>query len=311
MIVNQKISCSTWGYRTSRFKDWKLGDIVRSVSNIGYGGIEIVTRPFCLDDMSSEEIEDVTNLLSSHSLQLVCLSPSFDFLNPQTGSLENEIAFLKKYVDLAVKMKAPTIRVTGTMRLPKGMSREEGIEIEVKALKECAKYAEDKDVKLALENHGRFDAIPKNIIEIVNKVNSDYLGICLHPRPQGHEEDTLKILDALGEKVFHTHLMDWQLPPLKYREVIKLRNKGEPIENLVAKFGKELVDKALSWRSEVVALGEGDVDLKTHIERLKDKGYNGWYNFEGMGGGAGIPEYYAKRAFDYLKDLLLKIGIEG
>ncbi len=306
-----KISCSTWSYCTGTFRQWKLEDIVRSISNIGYRGIEIVAQPWPLAEMPHNEIKSIVDLLSSYNLQLVCISPVFDFLNPQTGSFEKEIELLKKYVDLAVEMGAPILRVFGTMRLPEGLTREEGIEIEVRALKEGARYAEDADIKLALENHGRFDAVPENLIEIVTRVNSDYLGVCLHPRPRGHEEDTLKIVDALGEKIFHTHLMDWKLPPMEYREIIRLKRIGKSMESLVEKYGKDLVEKALAWKPEVVALGEGEVDLRTHIEKLRDKGYRGWYNFEGMGGGAGIPEYYAKRAFDYIKKLLMELGIGG
>jgi len=47
------------------------------------------------------------------------------------------------------------------------------------------------------------------------------------------------------------------------------------------------------------------------MEKLRDKGYRGWYNFEGMRRGAGILEYYAKRAFDYIKKLLMELGIGG
>jgi len=68
----------------------------------------------------------------------------------------------------------------------------------------------------------------------------------------------------------------------------------------------------ISYRGiEIVALGEGEVDLRTHMEKLRDKGCRGWYNFEGMRRGASILEYYAKRAFDYIKKLLMELGIGG
>jgi len=67
-------------------------------------------------------------------------------------------------------MGTSLLRVFGTMRLPKGLAREKGIEIEVKALKGGAKYAENANVKLVLENHGRFDTNPCNLIEIVAKL---------------------------------------------------------------------------------------------------------------------------------------------
>jgi len=84
-------------------------------------------------------------------------------------------------------------------------------------------------------------------IEIATRVDSDYLSVCLYPRPRSHEENTLlKIIDILGEKIFHTHLTDWKLPPMESREIIRLKRIGESMESLVQKYGKDLVEKALA-----------------------------------------------------------------
>ncbi|MEM2514070.1 MAG: hypothetical protein QXT06_02090 [Candidatus Bathyarchaeia archaeon] len=90
-----KISCSTWSYSANTFRQWWLEDIIRSISNIGYRGIEIVTQLWPLIDTPFSERRNIMDLLRSYDLQLVCISPSFDFLNLETGSFEKEVELLK------------------------------------------------------------------------------------------------------------------------------------------------------------------------------------------------------------------------
>jgi len=240
----KKISSSTWGYRK-----WNLENAIVSMAKIGYNGVEIVThhletsiRYHLTPNMERTRIEKVKKLTDSLGLKIVCISPENDFLKPVSGSVKGDVELIKKNIDMALELDCNLVRPFATWDKPEEMSREDAINIIVKGLKECAKYAEDKGVKLALENHGLFDTVPENLIDIVNKVSSDHLGVCLHTR-----EGFIGILKAIPEKIFHLHLMD---------------------------FKKLSEDYTLS-------LGEGDLDLEATLKILKEYGYDGWYNYEG------------------------------
>lgn len=299
----EKISISTWGYRK-----WNLEDAIASIAKIGYKGVEIVTHHLgtpinyhLTPNMRRTRIEKVKKLTDSLGLKIACISPASDFLKPISGSLKGDIELVKKNIDMALELDCNLVRPLAAWNKPEGMSREEAINVIVKGLKECVKYAEDKGVKLAIENHGLFDHVPDNLIDIVTKVSSDYLGVCLHTR-----EDFMDILKAIPDKIFHLHLMDFKKLPDDYKTIWNLKWTGLNKNQIASKtgFSMEFVKKVLSQRIPAVSLGEGDLDLETTLKILKEHGYNGWYNYEGHD--AENPEEDAKKSYSYIVRYLKK-----
>jgi len=293
----ERISCSTWGYRK-----WNFEDAVVSMAKIGYKGVEIVTHHLgtpisyhLTPNMGRTRVKKVKKLTDSLGLKIACISPASDFLKPISGSLKGDVELVKKNIDMALELDCNLVRPLAAWNKPKDMSREDAINVIVKGLKECVKYSEDRGVKLALENHGLFDRAPDNLIEIVTKVSSDYLGVCLHTR-----EDFMDILKAIPDKIFHLHLMDFKKLPEKYKTIWNLKWTGLN-KNLIASktgFPTEFVKKVLFRGIPAVSLGEGDLDLETTLKILKEHGYNGWYNYEGHD--ADNSEEDAKKSYLYM-----------
>ncbi len=100
------------------------------------------------------------------------------FTYPPGEARAKEIANVKKWIDLAVIMGAPHIRVfAGTQG--KNQSYDDAKKNCIQALEECAEYAGKKGVFLGLENHGGIVPDPEKIIDIVKAVNSQWVGINL------------------------------------------------------------------------------------------------------------------------------------
>jgi len=298
----ERISCSTWGYRK-----WNLENAVASMAKIGYKGVEIVTHHLGTPinyhlnpDMGRTRIKKVKKLTDSLGLKIVCISPESDFLKPVSGSLKGDIELIKKNIDMALELDCHLVRPLAAWKKPENMSREDAINVIVKGLKTCVKYAEDKEVKLALENHGLFDRVPDNLIAIVTKVSSDHLGVCLHTR-----EDFMDILKAIPEKIFHLHLMDFKKLSKDDKTVLNLKMTGLNKNQIVSKTGfpAEFVKKVLSQGIPAVSLGEGDLDVKITLKILKEHGYNGWYNYEGHN--AENPESDAKKSYSFIRKIRL------
>lgn len=298
----EKISCSTWGYRK-----WNLDDAVASMAKIGYKGVEIVTHDLGTPvkyhlnpEMGTTRIKKLKKLTDSLGLKIVCISPESDFLKPASGSVKGDVESIKKTIDMALELDCHLVRPLAAWKKPENLSREDAIDVIVKGLKQCVKYAEAKEVKLALENHGLFDRVPENLIAIVTKIASDHLGVCLHTR-----EDFMDILKAIPEKIFHLHLMDFKKLSKDYKTVLNLKMTGLNKNQIVSKtgFSADFVKKVLSQGIPLVSLGEGDLDVEATLKILKKNGYDGWYNYEGHD--AENPEKDAKKSYSFLKRIKL------
>lgn len=94
------------------------------------------------------------------------------------GSAERdkEIASTKLWIDHAATLGAPHVRVFAGAA-PKGVSFDEATANCIEAYRECAAYAEKKNILLGMENHGGIVAEPDNLLKIVRAVDSPMAGI--------------------------------------------------------------------------------------------------------------------------------------
>jgi sugar phosphate isomerase/epimerase len=100
---------------------------------------------------------------------------TFTAANPERRA--REIADVKKWVDHALVMGAPHIRVfAGT---EEGNTKAEAKKLCIAALEECAEYAGQKGVFLGIENHGGIVAEANDLLDIIKTVRSPWVGINL------------------------------------------------------------------------------------------------------------------------------------
>ena len=273
-----KISSSLWGFR-----QYQIEDAIPKIAAIGYTGIEIVMHPLGTDvkyhlnqdelPLSDEELDQLKKQLSTNNLNVACLSPSTDFLTPQSWGMQDSFEIVKNVVDLATKLGKPFVRPFPCATKPRSMTTEEALKIIVRGLKECAEYAESCDIKLAVDiTHSRVTNIPRNAVEVIGKVDSEYCGVNIHTTGK----TALLLAEAFiyngwDDKILHTHIVD-------SRRILK-----KPY-----------------WQS--VPLGEGDAYVEDFLRILRDARYSGWYNFEGR-------SEDAKASFDYLTTTLEKLRI--
>ena len=98
------------------------------------------------------------------------------FTYPPGPQLQQEIAHVKRWVDLAVDLGAPTIRIFAG-DLQKGTSEAQARRWCINAIQECCEYAAPRGVILALENHGGIVSTVDQLLSIVKAVKSDWFGV--------------------------------------------------------------------------------------------------------------------------------------
>lgn len=100
------------------------------------------------------------------------------FTNPPGDKREEQVRYVKQWVDHYAVLGAPHIRVfAGTA--PRGVSKADATKHCISALEECADYAGKRGIFLGIENHGGIVAEPDDLLEIVRTVKSPWVGINL------------------------------------------------------------------------------------------------------------------------------------
>ena len=129
-----------------------------------------------------------------------------DFCLPAGAKLDAELAAVRKWVDAAVAMGAPHIRVFAGRRHD---SREADFEHMVAAMKKAVDYAASRGVFLGIENHGYLTGTADAVLRIVDAVPSPWFGINLDTgnfKDHGYDEIARCAPKALNCQV-KTHIV--------------------------------------------------------------------------------------------------------
>ena len=103
-------------------------------------------------------------------------------------SLENtewraeDLEEIKTWIDVAEYLGSPCVRVnsghpSGAVFGPADVSGFD-LSVTIASYRELANYCQSKDMALLLENHGGISADPRNIIRLIEGVNSPAFGLC-------------------------------------------------------------------------------------------------------------------------------------
>ena len=101
-----------------------------------------------------------------------------DFADPDPAKRAADVKHVKEWIDVAVKLGAPVIRIFAGP-IPAGYENKHA-EIETymaASMKECADYGRQKGVLVGVQNHGDFLKTADETISLVKRVNSDWFGV--------------------------------------------------------------------------------------------------------------------------------------
>ena len=100
------------------------------------------------------------------------------FTYPPGPQLDKEIEHVKRWVDLAAELHAPTIRIFAG-DLQKGTSEADARKWCVDAIHRACEHAATRGVILALENHGGIVSGIDQMLAVVREVKSEWFGVNL------------------------------------------------------------------------------------------------------------------------------------
>jgi sugar phosphate isomerase/epimerase len=184
-----------------RGKELSLPETISRAKEYGYDGIEIDgKRPHGNPlDWPSERCRDLRSLADDEGIEIYAVAANNDFSDPVPEVREAQIGYLRELIRMTADFGAPVLRVflawRGVTRHPqlasydvvKGywpivhakFSAEEIWGWCRDALIECARYAGDAGVALALQNHKPVIEDHEDVLRMVREVDSPHLKVCL------------------------------------------------------------------------------------------------------------------------------------
>lgn len=156
-------------------KPWSILDFIDWCADHNVQGAE-VTSYFFPPDVDEAYLLEVKRHAYLRGVQLAGTAVGNNFALPKGEKLDEQIAYVKQWIDHAAVMNAPHIRVFAGPQ-PKGMSEAEAVANCQAAYQECLDYAGKKGVFLGLENHGGIVAEPDNLVAMVRTAQSPWAGI--------------------------------------------------------------------------------------------------------------------------------------
>jgi sugar phosphate isomerase/epimerase len=237
-----------------------LSEIVSITSEMGYGAIEISSRPnekhVDVEDILADGGKEVREIVNEGGLGISALTCHLNLMDPERGPGFAE--HFDKVIRAASKLEVPVITaVTGSRP---GKADEDAFRSMAEVWRPRIDLAEDLGIKIA------FETFPPNLaynIPTIEKafeaMGSDNIGLNFDPSHAVWQGiDNYRIIREFSDRIFHAHAKDTEI-----------------LEETLAERG---VTSKGWWRFRVP--GWGSIDWRRIITSLKASGYDSVLSFE-------------------------------
>jgi len=178
-----------------------LEDTIRRAKKYGYDGVEVDGKrphghPLSLTRTHARELR---KMAEGEGIEIYGLAGNNDFSSPITEQRDAQLVYMRDLIQLAPELGAKTVRVFLAWRgvtqkeglasyslseplwetIHQGYSPEEIWDWCRDGMVQCAKYAADAGVTLALQNHHPVIKDHHDVLRMVKEVNSPHLKVCL------------------------------------------------------------------------------------------------------------------------------------
>ena len=222
-------------------------------------------------------------------IPMVCCSP--DFTHPDPGFRAQQVLYEKNFINMSSKLGAKYCRVLSGQRRPE-VSLEEGLNYASECIIECVQYAQERGIKLVLENHYKddfweypeFAQFIDVFCELVDRIDMSGFGVNYDPsNAYLAGDDPIELLKRISHRVITMHASDryliegtidelrnQELGSMGYAKMLKHGQIGEGLNDYDAIFSELRRVSFDGWISIEDGV-DGVEQLKNSVEFLKDK----------------------------------------
>jgi sugar phosphate isomerase/epimerase len=265
-----------------RHADKSLAYGIKRAGQIGYQWVEpcfldgrclLSNSGYCHVTSMDTDPEFIKNLCAEAGVKISGLSSHSDLLNPEYGVL-----YARRGIRYARALGVNVVQITEDMYPPKWIDESEAFDIMRINLRAISETCEENGVYIAVEQHGPYTAKIEHMKRILTLVDSPWIKCnfdCGNTFLAG--SDPYEMLEAVIDKVVHVHAKDIS------------------VKQAEAERGK------VTGTAVGCACGDGVIDWKKLVGRLKKAGYRGVLSVE-----CGTEEE-AVRSHSYLSMVLQEL----
>lgn len=256
------IGVSMWSY----VRPWKEGRIdipgfIREAKRAGAQGVELLS--FFSKDAEAER-PAIVDALDESGLMCPIFSVGNNFAKLEESARLEELAKIQGGIEEACHLGATIVRVFAG-DVAEGIGFEQAHDWIVEGLVKASIYAEEKGVKLALENHGKLAGRGDQVRQLIEEVRHFSNTASLGANPDTGNfllvnQPSHEAVAQVAELANMVHFKDFKPAPEGHEG-----------------FAYEALD---GQRFVGTAVGEGTVDLARCIEELHKVGWDGWLSIE-------------------------------
>ncbi len=151
-----------------------------------------------------------------------------DFTIADKDQREKEVRMVKDWVVFAEKLGAPCLRIFSGNTPLGAYSRKEVLNWMVNDLKECADFAGQHGVMLAVQNHNDFLKTADQVEELMKLVNSDWFGLMLDIGGFQSSDDPYKEIEQVLP-----YAVNWQIKESVYVNKVETRTDLSRIADII------------------------------------------------------------------------------
>jgi hypothetical protein len=224
-------------------KDWNIPTIIERCVSAGFEAIELrTTHAHGVEPgLNETQTNRVREQFAHSSVRLLSLGTTCEYHSADSEEVKKNIEGTKEFIKLAAAVGALGVKVR-----PNGFCEEKGIPKTQtikqigKALKECGQFAENYQIEIWLEVHGRDTSEPPVIRAIMEEVNHPSVGICWNSNStdvkNGSVKESFTLLNRWIRSVHINHLWDLSYP---WRELFGLLKDSGYQRYTLAEIGSE------------------------------------------------------------------------
>lgn len=128
-----------------------------------------------------------------------------NFTQPDEQKRAEDVQLVCNWIDAAVKLGAPTVRIFAVPEAKNGVSEEETMQWMIDSIRECVDYGKQKGVIVALQNHNEFVKTAQQVHQTIKSIDSEWFGLMLDIGSYR----TANPYDEIAETA--TYAVNWQI----------------------------------------------------------------------------------------------------
>ena len=182
--IAQRIQYSVNAYSfNDEFRSGKMNlfDMMEFASEIGLNAVDLTAYYFSSYPRlpKKTEIFALKKRALDLGLNISWTGVRNNFVTANVESRKADREMIKNWLDISSRIGSSILRIFTGRNIPDGYSKEQVKTWLIEEYKLCAKYGEQTGVIVGLQNHNEFLFKADEVIEILEKVNSEWFGLIL------------------------------------------------------------------------------------------------------------------------------------